>query len=356
MEIRVTLVFDGDVLLGDFVPDEKNRHLHLTFQLAGCAARLFLSEEDLHRLSNPAAIAHLPKASQMKHLVIRFLTLSLTLDIDPETEASLRLSEMTPKIRRLLARIEYAARQTHLSLRDAFQDFFKLGSYKPEVLRADDMIQYLKGCNARWLDGHTWRPLIPNVVFRQFGYAIALVPLGERDWLNAMPSLINGTVRTPIWHVLLNASCKSLYDGNVRIAVIEAVMAIESALRSMLEDVFKTKILPTEQQLQWRKEVILSMKLTRLTRESLNLLKRELEIGDDTIANILELISLRNNFVHANPAYELHEKQTMKLLEAAQTIIVALERIFQGAPGSVTFTPRPPINQPTMKPVFRRET
>src|SRR5262245_17457832 len=80
LKIRASLFFRSEILLGNFLPTESERHCHCVSKVLGHEVRLFLDEEDMKRMPD-GWHRHRDKALKEGHLVVRLFTAEFMLPV-----------------------------------------------------------------------------------------------------------------------------------------------------------------------------------------------------------------------------------------------------------------------------------
>jgi hypothetical protein len=323
MKVRASLYFNSDVMVGTAVPDESHPQLHLLVNVRGLQMRLFLADEDRGKLS-PAAQAHLPQAALQGHAVLRVFTAEADITLPPELRLEdLRTFGRNEHTWQFYSRLSEAFIEVHDRIRTAFNAGLKTGHHTAHALRLSGA-DYLRRCDARWLDEDKWRPLIQSDGMYFCGFAQPITPPDHSLWLE-VASLLSSPNGIPPWHTLWASSRRHIYNDEYRLAIIDAITAVEAIAKTLLPEVLSKLSRFVGLDLKWIRENLTAGQLQPVLKRCLPILQIESLLSQQQVSSLLQGVKRRNSLIHDDPAQVVPREEALCLLATVGELISALE-------------------------------
>ena len=331
LKIRLDLAFTGTIVLYGFLPETESTGLHLTFDKPRYSINVFMSD----RTRQLEYFSKIPTTQEellkQPALMCKGLTIEI-LDTKPEPTLlkSLERNDWTENSRRHVAEFVELAYEVHNGMVEYFRNLGQqcwLEPQTPDGFNAQKNLQFvLDDLRAQWLhptDG--WQKLSVNQrsLMMQFrSHFMDGVDVNEwRKVETFVESFLNDGKKASVVDVLIANSLHHLEQQNGRLAVIEAVIALEAmlvvkgGLSKVIADVNDSSQLDSK----------LIDKLVERTGLRLGvqvMLRANAErIGIDAtdIDTVLESIEVRNGLIH--------QKRNRIDLEEAKNYVFVIRKV-----------------------------
>jgi hypothetical protein len=310
-------------MIGEALPDESHPDLHLNFNWRSVPMRVFLGPEDLERLP-PTAREYLPQAALSGHAVLRVLTAEGAFALPGEVSIDhLRIGTRSPATARFLQHVSDVFYGVHDRLRSIFSDALKLGKHPAAALQLHGF-DYLKNCDARWLDEGAWRMLVRTDGMYFAGFTHPIDPPNVATWIS-LATLLDDQEGIAAWHSLLESSAEHLSAGDLRLAVIDAITALEALakrlFRKALAKTTRAAGLPED----WAFEMT-NGQLQSVSKRCLPILESEGLLSKEQQGTLIRGIRARNSLIHEGPQQLIHREEVVKLVSAVDSLVASLEK------------------------------
>lgn len=176
--------------------------------------------------------------------------------------------------------------------------------------------------DAEWLDSDgEWKPVFPPTIY--FVSRIRKQGISKGDW-EKFGSLLKHNSRTDMmWTMIANARMYLEID-NGRMAIVEAVAALEAALKQLLPKLLSRSVSPPLP-VKLIDRAIEKMGL-RLTAEVLfKYLEEKYQLGPENCKQCLSAIETRNTIIH-NKQRHVSVSKAGTMVEAIAEIVIILNR------------------------------
>ena len=238
-KLKLNLPFeDGGLVFTSFLPETEADALHLRLGDDKYHITLYLSDRK-RQLSG--FIGDLPNDAEQlrKHLTIGCRALTVEVEVaqpDPDVVNALEADAPTEKTERFGQNIFSVVMQVHNGVVSFCRNILKNPDLTPTSVDPRNYGNFLDACcNAHWLDSNgQWRRFIvdrrPGVLL-----SLTLLPKGldKSRWVE-MASFVENGRQAPMIDVLMVNSLQHLGQENGRLALIEAVIALESAIDQLM--------------------------------------------------------------------------------------------------------------------------
>jgi hypothetical protein len=239
LRLKLNLEFDGSIVFSGFLPETKEDALQLTE--GGYPVTIYLSDRK-NQMSG--FIGDIPSDRKQLETHKSLYCTGLTLEIevakpDPEVVASLETNQQTEKTEKFGREVFEIVLKVHNRLIDYFRNVAKMYRLKSVNLDRKYHDYFLNSYyKCVWLDsGGKWREFrtdrkrsIPPVTL-SFEKGV-----DKEEW-RQIPIFIGEGKPVQMRHVLIANSLEYLSQNNGRLAVVEAVTALESAVKQLLPKV-----------------------------------------------------------------------------------------------------------------------
>ena len=269
LHLRLGLPFEGGIVFSGFVPDTKDDGLQLCLGDGNYRVSVYLAAPDKQRQSargfeplaklirtRPATkdLAVIDKLQQPTVMLEEALAESapqrcngLTMEIEvmepnPDVVRALQAAETTDETQEFGEKLFGIVAKTYDGLISYFRNIAGQYWLEPVLVNRINCHWFLFRCDTEWrVSGGEWRPFISGPLGQQLGSVISVAAgVDQSMWADEIPLfIIEQGGRAPLPDLLIGNSYQYLsrQDGNM--AVIEAVAALESALKTIVSDVVK---------------------------------------------------------------------------------------------------------------------
>ena len=331
LTVMLNLNFYGDLLFCGFLPESKADYIETDSADGKYQLLLFLS--DRNKQLSDLDKGNLPTDPEQlrKQMTLHCNSLSLKIqffDIDPEICNALEEGKSTEKILALKKEIYDIVLVIHNRIIDYFRNVKKQYWLEPLDLDHRNYQSFLDQCDVVWLNSNSeWRSFPRDN--KQEVYFNLYMPdeeqgVNEKDW-RQLSSFITQTKPAKMRDVLLANSYKHLAQNNGRLAVIEAVIAFESALKQLLPKVIVC--IPgapeiTEKEID---KVLEKAGLRAITEVVLKIIMVPVGLNNDDIETAIKAVEARNPIIH-------NAQRTIEITKARQYVhtIQKIIEIFEG--------------------------
>jgi hypothetical protein len=240
LRIRLDLSFESPIVFKGFLPREQINNLHFTLHDKRFEVRLFLSdpEKQLEMLQVPETITN------EMHLPCKGLTVELA-DYNPPASILQALeqgnyNEFTEAYGKELYELV-------VTIHNRIVDYFgnQQRQYWLSSIRSDPEMfdSHLSTMEARWQDSvGEWRKL--RVTGRAvLSFKLSILGNGlSVDQIETLSNFLENKRQLPIWDVLLANAQRHLSEEEGRIAIVEAVAALEAAIKRLLPKLILSRL------------------------------------------------------------------------------------------------------------------
>jgi hypothetical protein len=337
LQLKFEFRFDGNLLFDGFLPETKDQGVHMSLADGRYTATLYMP----NRRDQLDHVADVPKneAELEKYTGLRCSGLTLKVEdtqVDGDVLASIHKEEKTAQTENYGIELFEMVARIHTRVVDYFHNvkkqtwieplFPELRGYpkKVELTKDNSSAQmFLNKWDACWLDSNgQWRRL---VVGEQRSRMKVYIRKGvnQESWLQ-LGKFVEQNKRAPILHVVIANSLQHLNEKNDRLAVIEAVIALESAIRQLLAKVIVR--LPGVPPIDEKEldRLIEKAGLRLSTQVFFRLIQTRAELSEDDVSLVIEAIEVRNSIIH-NSTLKIDSQKTWKYVNAIRRICERLE-------------------------------
>lgn len=298
LRLRLNLPFDEHIMFRGFLPETQNDSLRLRRERY-CIA-LYLGD----RTTQLAHVSDVPSDPEelkgWQTLYCRALTMDIEVEEpDRDVVSALEAHRPTDQTEQFGREIFDVVVWAHERVVDYFRNIRKQYWLQPLRLDPRNYQSFLEQCRAVWLDSSgEWRRFL--VVREQVQYVTASVPKGgvTRQMWTDIPSFVREEKRAPMRDVLMANSLQHLEEENGRLAVVEAVAALESGVNGLLSGVIRN--LPGAPQIEEEllDKLIERAGLRAATEVGLRAIQARAGLDDQEIELVVNAINARNNVLH----------------------------------------------------------
>jgi len=308
-------MFDG------FLPETGSDSLRLRRE--GYRVALYLGD----RRTQLAHVSEVPsdpeKLKSWKTLYCSALTFDIEVEKpDPDVVSALEANQPTDRTEQFGAEIFEVVVWAHEGVVHYFRNILKQHWLQPLRLDPRNYQSFLDKCSAVWLDSSgKWRRF--RVVRENVQHITVTVPQGgaTREMWADVSRFVEQNKRAPMRDVLIANSLQHLQEENGRLAVVEAVAALESGVEELLSAVIRSLPGAPEIQQELLDKLIERAGLRIATEVGLKAIQTSADIEDQDIELILDAINARNNV--------LHGQQRMLAIAQARTYVSAIRRVLE---------------------------
>jgi hypothetical protein len=248
-------------------------------------------------------------------------------ELDPEVMKSLEAGLKTEKTEEFGREVFDVVMEVHEGLVSYFRNIAKQYCVKPIIIDSRNYENFLDvHCGTVWLDSNgTWRRFLTD---RNRAVHITLTTWGncsvDHDMWDHASGFIERGGRAQMRDVLIANSLEYLSQKNGRLAVVEAVTALESAVKQLLPKVILS--LPGAPQIGEKEldKVIEQAGLRLVAQVGLKLIMTPAGLATEDIRIIGEAIDARNNVIHG-PQRELEVSRAQRYVSAIRRVIETFE-------------------------------
>jgi hypothetical protein len=262
LQLRLMLPFDKGIVFRGFLPDTKEKGLELCLEGGKYRVRVYLPEPGqsvsgqeyadqitsgvqsvLDKVQGAWVTLGDTVAVQMPkpHRVL-IMTMEVA-EPDPGVVTALEAGEITGKTREFGEEIFREVTWVHDRLVNYLRGVAK--QYWVEPLGADpaNCHYFLLMCHTEWLDlNGNWRRLLTGPIAPDCAVWTNLaVPINRTRWGQIGSFIMQEGGRAPIRDMLVANSLRHLSQRNGNMAVVEAVAALESAMKTIVAEVVKSQ-------------------------------------------------------------------------------------------------------------------
>ncbi len=322
MLIRSKLPFsDPGVSFEDFVPTKEDGALRVELRGGDISALLYVTEESRF----PAVEVGFDRVAYFQ-----CLTAELTLkDPDPGVLSGLLAGEVNEAVEAFGLEVFGLLVGLQHSLTGWWRNTFRMPELEDVRYRQGEEQRLLSEWGTEWRTPEgDWRPLVFGKKWTiRTAVTIRVSTTGTMDrrrWEELAGRLAAGR-RPGMIDVLITNAYQHLEQESPRLAVVEAVSALESALKQWLPDVVASGQRPRMP----GKEAAIRQAATKVgLRESVSLLLPlalpELELGEEAVVELGKAVALRNAIVHG-PMRSVKQEAADRAVYAVDAAVTALQ-------------------------------
>lgn len=298
LRIKLNLNFDRNLVFRGFLPESESDALHIDFMGGKYHVTVYLS--DRKQLAN---VSNMPSAVE-KHQT--FLCTGLIMEVevvDPEPQivAALEANQPTEETEAFGKEVFDLVLSTHNGIISYFRNMAKQFWIEPIRPEPRHWQNFLHRWGAVWLDSAgEWRRFHAH---RDDGFVIEATIFGggvDRDAWDRVAAFIERGGQAPMIDVLISNSLKLLDQNNGRLAVVESVIALESAFnRFLAKAVLRLPGTPQIEESQLNK-LIEKAGLRIVTKVGLKMIQVQAGLSAEDIETVGEAVEARNGVVHGS--------------------------------------------------------
>jgi hypothetical protein len=341
LKLRFDLNFSGTIVLYGFLPETPSDGLHLTSGLGRFSITAYMSDrsKQLENLGNISIPTDRDELRKQPSLMCKGLTIEIQ-DASPEQNLlkSLTTKVWTDETRGNMAELVELAYSVSNGIVEYFRNLGQqswLEPSTPDGFNAQKSLQFvLQELRAKWLDSNNvWQPITvgqKSWMMRHRSLFMDGVDIEEwrRDVGTFVEAFINRGKRAPISDVLIANSLRALDQQNGRLAIVEAVIALEGAVKDILPQVLsgsRSIELDTDLIDELIKEAGLRLTVKVILRANAD----RLQIDGKDIDLVSSAIEVRNVIVH--------QKQREVELSQAEEYVFAIRKVIARLRGKTVF-------------------
>jgi hypothetical protein len=278
--------------------------------------------------------------------------LGLTLQIEDATPqesllTSLKTNEWTEQTRQHVADIVELAYRVKNGIVEYFRNLGQqcwLEYSTPDGLNAEKSLQFvLHELRVQWLDpDQKWQALtVGQKPWMMRHRNLFMDGVDAKEWCHDvkdfMNAVLDGGKKAPITDVLIANSLRALDQQNGRLAIVEAVIALEGVVRDVLPRVLESST-QTELDRELFDQLIMEAGLRLSVKVILKANAKRLKIEAEDIDLILKAIEARNTIVH-NKQRDIDINQAEEYVSAIRRVIARVrgKNVFRRAHGILKF-------------------
>lgn len=348
MKFIINLNFSGTdtigIILDGFLPVGKANGLHLDLTDGRYVVVAYMSD----RQKQKGNVSDFPPSdlnglTPLRTVMCRALTVEIEdTQPNPNVVSSLKAKEVTTETEEYAYEIANLVIQIHNGVVEYFRNFARQVWLEPIVQKPNDSktLKYLINELAiMWVDSDgALRPLAlstggPMVAFKDFRTDFGR-SVGKDEWNRVAPFVelfIENNKSAPLLKVLLSNSRRHLDIQDGRLAVVEAVIALESAIKQFLP---KTILrIPGAPQIEEKllDKLIEEAGLRLSTNVILNMIAPATGIKSEEIQSVLVAVEERNKIIHQRQR-KVELPKAKRYVLAIERVVETLERLAEGEP------------------------
>ena len=332
LHLRVDLPFEESVMFSGFLPETEADWLHLVLREGKYRVSVHLSDRR-KQLSNVTDAPQDPK--ELEHYMTLFSS-SLSVEIearqvDGDVVNALEAAKPTEKTEAFAREVYEVVLEVHNGLVSYFRNIAKEYWLKPLAPDPRNYRQFVRHrWGLSWLDsGDEWqrfpftRTSTGHLTARMLEWGV------DRDrWREVGPFIERGA-RAAMRDVLISNSLEHLSERNGRLAVVEAVIALEAAVKVLLPQVVLRR-LGLEEIEGVRLEQVLDglvrkAGLWTVTEVGVELIWTEAGLTREDVDTVRDAINVRHQVIH-DPRREVDISDAYEYVGGVRRFIDALER------------------------------
>lgn len=326
LQLRLSLEFAGDLLFRGFLPETEADALRL--RQDGYRVTLYLSDRG-QQLSNLSDVPTDPEELK-RHQSLYCSSLTMQIEVeepDPDVIAALEGDEPTEKTENFGREIFDLAIDVQRRLVDYFRNILKQYWVQPPNPDPRNYQNYLHRWGAVWLDSSgKWRrfSVVQNFTVH------ATVSISENGatrqaWARLSSFLAQDKLASML-DVLIANSLQHLHEEDGRLAVVEAVTALESAMKRPLARAIAG--LPGAPQVSedLLNKLFEKAGLRTATEVGLTMTRAAAGLKEDDIQKVFHAIEARNHIIHG-PQRTVEIESARKYVLAIKHVIEALKQL-----------------------------
>lgn len=326
LQLRLNLKFAGDLLFREFLPETEADALRL--RLDGYPVTLYLSDRG-QQLSNISDVPTNPEElKRHQNLYCSGLTMEIEVeDPDPDVVAALEAREPTEETENFGREIFNLAVDVQRGLVDYFRNILKQYWVQPPNPDPRNYQNFLHQCGAVWLDSSgKWRRF--NVVQEYTVHATVSISENgatRQTWAR-VSNFLEQDKPASMLDVLIANSLQHLHEEDGRLAVVEAVTALESAMKRPLARAIAG--LPGAPQISedLLNKLFEKAGLRTATEVGLTMTRAAAGLKEDDIQKVFDAIEARNNVIHG-PQRTVEIESARKYVLAIKHVVEALNQL-----------------------------
>ena len=326
LKLKLNLQFSGDLTFKGFLPETKADSLHFYLQERKYHVILYLSDRE-KQLSMLDDIPEDPKEiERIITLYCKGLTMEIEVaDVDPEIIEALEASQPTEKTEYFGREIFNLVIEIHSMIVSYFRNIMKQYWIEFLTLNPDNYQSFLDEWNTVWLGSNSkWQRFF--VVRKQvLSFTSYIHKNGvDRDTWGQISTFIEKGGRAPMRDVLIANSHQHLSQNNGRLAVVEAVTALESFIKQFLSKVILR--LPGAPQIEEKQldRLIQKTGLRLVTEVGLKMIMASADLRSEDIKIAAKAVEARNEILHG-PRKGLEISLAQEYISAIERVIEKLE-------------------------------
>lgn len=325
MKLRLNLHFTDALVFSDFVPMTEEDAIKVTLQEGKYHAKIYIADPKKQ-------LEHYELLSKdwESYLSSIFYCLGLTVYIDVKTVSQQIVTALETD--QPTEETEYFGREVYkvvFGLQRAMESYFRNVNLQHWVDQTNydpqDYQNYLDSCEATWLDSDDqWRKLRVAMKPRKTLSVIWRNGVTRNEW-HELESFIDENKSPPIQRILLANSLRHLDQGNGRVAILEAIIAVEAVAKSLFTHVVVHRSAFPQIKESLFENLFREAGLSLAAEISLKMVKNAVGLTDDEIDIVLTTIKQRNAIVHKG-MLNIEINEARKHIIVIQHVILKIEQ------------------------------
>lgn len=332
LKLRIDLPFDQGIMFSGFLPEAESDWLHLVLREGKYRVSMYLSDRS-KQLSNITDVPEDPMELE-NHMTLFASSLAVEIEarqVDRDVVNALEAAKPTEKTEAFAREIYEVVLEVHNGLVSYFRNIaneYWLKPLDPDPPNFRQFVRHRWGLS--WLDSADEWQRFPFTRTSTGLLTARMLEWGvDRDrWREVGPFIERGA-RAAMRDVLISNSLEHLSERNGRLAVVEAVIALESAVKVLLPEIVLRRL---------RLEEIEGMRLHQLldslvrkaglwpvTEVGVELIWTEAGLTREDIDTVRDAVNVRHQVIH-DPRREVDISDAHEYVSGVRRLIDALER------------------------------
>jgi len=337
LQLKLDLPFEGDIMFSGFVPDSQADVLHLCLHEGKYRVTVCLSDPGEQLRYGEDELRDPERLKRRMNIFCKSLTMEIVVaQADPDVRDALEADTPTEATARLGQELFDLVVEVHTGLIGYFRSMaqeYWLHPVAPDPRNYEHYLKHIWGVT--WLDSSgAWRPFpVPRERTQHLTSHILERGVDRQRWAGIRAFIEERGGLAPMREVLIANSMEHLDQNNGRLAVVEAVIALESTIRQLLGRVILA--LPGTPQIEEAllDKIIEKAGLRLVTQVGLKMVATlaGLDLGD--IEKVIEAVEKRHSVVHG-PQRDLSISLARGYVVAIRRVINTLESWTESGAGN----------------------
>jgi len=330
MLIKTELVFPTTLVFCGFLPEKNNSPLEFSHDDGKYNILIYCSgKEQLSKSRYP--LVDMDEIRKLGNIHCESLTMEIDVnDCDPEIIEALDANSPNKKTDDFGLAISNLILDTQNRIIDYFRNIMKQASIDQVSMDQQYFQGFLNRCHTFWLNSKgKWQRLRPAIKLHQrIEIIVYKNAVDKNKWLE-LSDFVSNRRKSKMINILIANSIRYRSEKNGRMAVVEAVTALEAAIKHLLPTAIMNAMeVPnvTENELD---NFIEKAGLRQTVSLLFKILQNVLGISEEDLEHLTKAIDTRNNIVH-NQQREVPIKNAIKYVNTIKTVIEKLEELYVG--------------------------